>query len=79
MTALENTVNDVLLRQRLDISRALDKRIHDRLLLNLYSSLDLNYRDQLATNHHKAAILALDIERGENRYLLAAGQVLHFV
>ncbi len=72
------TSNDFLLRQSLEFSRSLNisNRIHDRLLLNLYSSLELQGANQLATNHHKAAIFDLDIEDGENRYLLCSGQVV---
>ena len=73
--ALLEIQNELLLCDRLCVARTFNVKseIHDRLLLNLYSSLELSGKHQLSSNNHKAAILSLDIEDGENRYLLAAG------
>eukprot|EP01084_Bolivina_argentea_P270469 459912_1 len=70
-----STVNDLLLYNKLCITRSLNIKstIQDKLLLNLYCSLELSSKNQLKTNKHKAAILSLDIENSENRYLLASG------
>lgn len=71
------TNNDYLIYNQLCTARSYHRKdvLHDKLLFNRYSSLDLSTLNQISKCRHKAAVLSLDVEQGENRYLLAAGQI----